>query len=409
MLKRITQITLPVCLLLMATAAAIPSPQESQEKKGPQVKDRQEYDLIQKAIGETDPAAKIQVLDQWKEKYLETDYEVERLRMYMASYQQTQQPAKAIETAKELLEKVPGDFSASYTITLLTPFLGDTSPAVLGDGETAAKGLLAGAIEKQFASKPENISQADWDSAKKGATVSAYQTLGWIAMQRKENVAAEEQFKQVLQLNPNAGQVSYWLGNVVLAQGDPTKNETALFSFARASVYEGEGALPPESRQQVDAYLTKVYTKYAGTEEGLDELKAMARNQALPPADLKIESAEVRSFNAEQAARKANPQLYMFIDLKNKLTGTAGEQTWSELRGKLTPEFRLYVVSANPPERPQTINLSSRQGGPVEVVLNLEVRRRTGLGSGQLVRFEGVASDLTRQPFRLTLVDGQLL
>jgi hypothetical protein len=229
-------------------------------------------------------------------------------------------------------------------------------------------------------------------------------------MQRKDNIAAETQFKKVLELNPAAGQVSYWLGDVVLKQGDPNKYELALFSLARAVVQEGpDGALPPEGRKQVDDFLTKIYTKYVGSDEGLADLKQMAKTRALPPADLKIESAEMRAFNKEQAARKENPLLYRFIDLKAKLTGTEGESTWADLNGKLTPEMQLYVVSANPPDRPQTINLSSKQGGPVEVVLNLEVRRREAVGSGRAVRFEGVATNISRQPFRLTLADGKLL
>jgi len=407
MLRRLTNLVLAACLLMLVTAAAVPQA-ETKEK---QVKDQQEYDLINSAIAEADPAKKIQILDQWKAKYAESDYAEDRLRMYLASYQQTNQAPKAVETAKELLKVVPGDFSANYSIALLTPFLGSTSPQVLSDGETAAKALLGGAIEKQFApaNKQAAVSQADWDNAKKQALTSSHQTLGWIAMQKKDNTAAETEFKKVLELNPTAGQVSYWLGDVVLKQGNPNKNELALFSFARAAVYEGPGALPPEGRKQVDEYLTKVYTKYAGTEEGLAEIKQTAKTRALPPADLKIESADVRAFNKEQQARKENPLLYRFIDLKANLTGANGESVWAELNGKLTPEMQLYVVSANPPDRPQTINLSSKQGGPVEVVLNLENRLRTGVGSGRPVRFEGTATNISRQPFRLTLADGKIL
>ncbi len=409
MLKRFTHIALSTCLLLLVTVAAVPSPQEQKKEKAP--KDQQEYDLINKAITEADAAKKIQVLDQWKEKYAESDYAEDRLRLYLASYQQTNQLPKAVETAKDLLKQVPGDFSANYTIALLTPFLGATTPQAFADGDTAAKALLGGAIDKQF--RPENkqatVAQADWENAKKQAQASAHQTLGWVAMQKKDNLLAEKELKQVLELNPDSGQVSYWLGDVVLKQGDPNKNELALFSFARAAMHEGKGALPPESRKQVDEYLTKVYSKYTGTEDGLGELKQLAKTRALPPVDLKIESAEVRTFKAEQQARKDNPLLYRFIDLKTQLTGGNGDSIWGDLRGKLTPEMRLFVVGSDPPDRPQTIHLSSKKGGSVEVVLNLENRSREAIGSGREIRFEGVASNLTKQPFRLTLTDGKIM
>ena len=98
--------------------------------------------------------------------------------------------------------------------------------------------------------------------------------------------------------------------------------------------------------------------------------------------------------------------LWVFRDLKASLLGSTGDKTWADLNGKLTPKMRLYVVSASPPERPATINLTSEQGGRTEVVLNLENRRRTGLRTGSMLTIDGVASGLSKSPFRLTLTDG---
>ncbi len=410
MLRKLTYLGLAGCLLLLISSAALPSPQEqeAQNKKVP--KDQQEYELINRAYKESNPQTKLQVLDEWKQKYPETAFDEERIRLYMASYQQTNQGAKAIEAANELLKKVPGDFSALFTIASLTPFLGADEQA-MSAGEKAAKALAAGGIDKQFASgnKPPNVTQEQWENARKQSESAVHQTLGWVAMQRKNNVAAETELKKVLELSPNSAQVSYWLGQVVLAQGDPNKNELALFSFARAASYEGPGALTAEGRKQVDEYLTSVYQKYAGTDEGLAEIKELAKNQALPPADLKIESAEVRRFKAEQERRKQHPKLYAFIDLKANLAGPKGDAIWADLRGKLTPEMQLYVVSSTPADRPKTLNLSSKPGGAVEATLNLENRLRSSPRTGSMVTFEGVASSLTKSPFRLTLEEGKVL
>ena len=69
----------------------------------------------------------------------------------MASYQAAGQGDKAVATAKELLGKVPGDFSANFTIASLTPFLGKTDAGTFGDGVKASKDLLSTGIAKQFA------------------------------------------------------------------------------------------------------------------------------------------------------------------------------------------------------------------------------------------------------------------
>ena len=200
MLKKITHAALAASLMLLVTAAALPSPQEKTEKRP---KDQQEYELINKAFGTPPSAALLEVLDQWKAKYAETAYDIERIRLYMASYQAANQGDKAVAAGKELLGKVAGDFGANFTIASLTPFLGKTDAGTFGDGVKAAKDLLGSGIAKQFAAanKPAQVSEAEWDGARTQAQVSSHQTLGWVAMQRKDNKGAESEFKQTLGLD----------------------------------------------------------------------------------------------------------------------------------------------------------------------------------------------------------------
>ncbi|MDA1233435.1 MAG: hypothetical protein O3A53_01390 [Acidobacteria bacterium] len=395
MLKRFTTAAVIVCAVLLAASAAFPAPQEAAEK---QPKDMAEYELINKTFEEADPATKLQLLAEWQEKYPESDYKEDRLRLVMRTNQAAGKLAEAIGGAEEVLRQFPGDFEANLTIATLTPGLGSESAEVLSAGEKASSSLIAGG-------KPANLSDEQWNSVKGQILTTSHQTLGWVHMQRKDNVKAESEFKTVLGMNPNLGQVSYWLGNVVLAQGDPDKNELALFSFARAAVYEGEGALPAAGRTQVADYLSTLYGKYAGTQDGLDALKQAAMKQPLPPAGLTIESASVREFKAEEARRDANPLVYVFIDLRDALTGSTGDSVWSNLQGKVSPKMELYVLGADS-DRPQRLNLGSQPGGPVEVVLNLENRLRAAPSRGSKVNFEGVASNMTKSPFQLTLTAG---
>ena len=408
MLKKITHAALALSLMLLVTATAVPSPQEKQEKRP---KDQQEYELINKAFGTPPSAALLQILDQWKEKYAETAYDIERISLYMASYQAANQGDKAVATAKELLGKVPGHFSANFTIVNLTPFLGKTGASALDAGVEAAEALLGGGIATQFAAaqKPAQVSQAQWDDAKKQAEVSSHQALGWVAMQRKDNSGAESEFKKTLGLNENLGQVSYWLGQVTLAQADPDKNTLAMYSFARAAVYEGPGALPAAGRGQVGDYISQLYRKFAGSDDGLDDLLATARENALPPADFaEIKDAATRKAEAEVAFSTNYPLRYQFVKLKENLQSSAGDATWGNLRGKLTPKFRLFVVSAVPARAPNKLTLTSSKGGAAEVTLNLENRMRTAPGRGATIAFEGVAATLTKEPFMLVLNDGKV-
>ena len=404
-LRKATQFALTVCLLLMVAAVAIPNPQQKEYK------DRAEYDIISKVYAEADPARKLALLDEWKEKYAETDYHLERSRFYLDSYQKTGQTAEAVEAAKVLLAKLPGDFTANYVITLFSPNLGRADDEIVADSTKAAMELIA-ALPQQFSNKPETVAQADWDTARTQAEAAAHQTIGWGRMQKKDNSGAEESFRKVLEIDPSRGQVSYWLGQVVLAQTDASKYDIAFFSFARAALYDGPNAMAAEGRTQVLDYVQNMLKKNYGDQSFelyWPKFEEMAKASALPTERIELKSTQQLKFEAEQKSRKENPLLWRFKDLKTALTGPSGDSTWSSLNGALTPQMRLYVVSATPPERPATINLSGQPGGRVEIVLNLENRRRTGVRSGTMLTIEGVAAGMQKEPFRLTLRDGKTI
>lgn len=401
MLTRVTNFALAAALLMLLWGAVIP-PAQGQAEKRP--KDQKEYELINGVFKETDAAKKLQLLQEWEKSYPETAYSTERVQAFMQAHQQSGNATETVAWAKKVLKLVPGDIQANLAITSMTtalyPSASDSDKTqILEDGATAASALFN-------LQKPAGVDDAKWAAATKQIGETAHQTLGWIAMQRKDHEASEKEFLAVLKSNPNAAQVSYWLGTEVLAQSNPEKNELALFSIARAAAYQGPGALPTEGRAQVDEYLKTVYTTYAGTEDGLDNLREMAKNSALPPADLVIKPAAVRKYEEEQKSRQENPQLWAFLDLKKTLQGPSGDTVWGDLRGKLTPRMRLYVVSA--PARSRTIRFSSTQGGPVEVEVGLANMMRQGVGAGRQLSFDGVASGLTKNPFKLTLTDGAI-
>ena len=401
-LKKAAQFALTTCLLLMVAAIAIPNPQEKNYK------DRAEYDVITKVYAEADPAKKLALLDEWTEKYPETDYHVERARFYLDSYQKTSQTAQAVEAAKTLLTKVPDDFTAHYVITLSSPYLGKADEQTVNDGVNAASAVLK-LVGQQFANKPDTVAQAAWDNAKQQAVASSQLTIGWGRMQQKDNTAAEEAFREVLSIDPSRGQVSYWLGQVVLAQQDAAKYDQAFISFARAALYDGPNSMPAEGRTPVLEHVQNLLKSTYGDEAYelyWPKIEEMAKAGALPTARIELKTDEVLQYEADQKSRQENPMLWTFKDLKASLLGSTGDKTWADLNGKLTPKMRLFVVSASPPERPATINLTSEQGGRTEVVLNLENRSRTGFRTGSMLTIDGVASGLSKSPFRLTLTDG---
>jgi tetratricopeptide (TPR) repeat protein len=378
--------------------AAAPTDKPAEKKKN--YKDQQEYTLYDSATKETDANKKLALLNTWKDKYPESDFKLERLQLFLPTYQQLGQPAKMIDTAKEILAIAPKDITALYWITFLTPTLGSSSADTLDTAEKAANGLLV-------AEKPANVKDDDWTKAKSQTDAVAYTTLGWIAMQRKNNDVAEQNFKKSLTINPNAVQVSYWLGTVIIAQKKPEKQAEALYDFARAAAYDGEGALAPAGRKQIDDYLTKVYTTIHGDTTGLAELKTMAKASPTPPADFKIKTAAEIAGEKEEELKKTNPELALWLNLKGQLLSPEGQTYFdSSMKGAQVPKLKGWLVSAKPAVKSKEL-LVSMEGKDQAPNVTLKLVGSDGATAAPLagkpvagveIEFEGVGDSFAKDP-----------
>src|SRR5262245_55502097 len=300
------------------------------EKK---VKDQGEYDLFTEVGKTNDPQKRLSLLNTWKEKYPDTAFKEERLKYYLGTYQQLNQGAKMVETAKEIIVINPKEVNALYWLTLLTQTMPAT-PDSLATGEKAAQALLD-------APKPEGVKDEDWAKIKTQMNLTgvAHNTLAFIANQKKDLDTAEKEYMKSLEANPNQADVSYALGNTILAQKKPERQSEVLFHWARAASLKGPGAIPPDKLKTVEAFFTKQYNAFHGSDEGLKELRALATGaRPTPPEGFKIKNkVEIENENLEKAA-KENPQLTLWKTIKDQLTGANGEQYFeSQVKGAGLP------------------------------------------------------------------------
>lgn len=94
--------------------------------------------------------------------------------------------------------------------------------------------------------------------------------------------------------------------------------------------------------------------------------------------------------------------------LKRMLTGDYADTWWWDMRGEWSPRLKLWVVSADRPERPTVLRLSPERGGEPEVTLHLETddsRHGSWYGPkvGEEAIVEGIPRTLSLRPFHLTL------
>ena len=369
-----------------------------------QVKDQGEYDLFTEVGKTTDPNKRLSLLTTWTQKYPDTAFKEERWKYYAVTYQQLGQGAKMAEAAKEILAINPKEVNALFWLTALTLTL-PPSPDTLATGEKAAQGLID-------AQRPEGVKDDDWNKMKASMDMSAHNTLAFIAMQKKDPAAAEKEYAKSLEANPGQAEVSYSLGNAILAQKKPERQPEVLFHWARAASLKGPGALPPDKQKTIDTFFVKQYNAYHGNDDaGLKSLRELAVGpKPLPPAGFEIKNKNEIEAAKQAEFAKANPGLALWTTIKDQLTAANGEQYFeTQVKGAALPggannvtKFKAKLISQKPALRPKTLVVALSGDAP-EVTLNLEGFVLPGKAEpGTELGFEGVASAFTKEPFNLT-------
>jgi len=420
-LDRVSKLFLTMALMAGINVTLLPgqAQQPSQPAAGqpaqPQKnwKDRAEYDIYNAIVKEQDANKRLTLLNTWKEKYPASDYAPERLQVYLTTYNALNQPDKVIAAGNEVLQQDPKNLTALYLITMNTPRL--TKPGLddLGSGEKAGNGLISN-LDMFFAAdkKPASTSDADWTKARNQTEELAHVTLGWVALQRKDDDAAEKEFGKALQLNPNNAQVSYWLGTAILQEKKPERQAEALFHFARAaSLDQAHGGFAAQARQSIDQYFVQAYNKYHGEDAaGLQQLRDLAKSSAMPPANFKIETSDEAKLRKEQDFAKQNPSMALWQNLKQELTGANGEQYFSSnMKGAEVPggaggvqKFKGKLISEKPAVRPKELVLGIADANSPEVTLILDAALPGKADPGTEIEFSGVPKAFSSSPFNVT-------
>ncbi len=398
MFHQLTKQVLGVALVVLLGASGAFA--QAKEKK---VKDAQEYEMFKAATDQAADANKrLAALMAWKEKYPESDYKDDRLRLILEAYRQLNNPQKMWDTAKELLAVDAKDVSALYWLALLAESL-PVTPDTLATGEKAAQGLLA-------SEKPANVTEDKWQAMKKETTVIAYKTLGFIANAQKDFKKAEGNYRKVLELNPNFAPVSYALGMAIYQQKDPDRQSEVLFNFARAASLSGVGSFPDAQKKPVDAFFVKAYNTFHGSSEGLEEVRKTAIASAMPPAGFKIKSKAEVDHEKSQARAAANPALALWETIREALLAPDGETYFTEkVKGADLPggvngvtKFKGRVVSQKPEKAPKEIDLAVGEGTVADCRIVLPSAMPNPAEPGTEIEFSGIPSTIQKDPFMLT-------
>ncbi len=365
-----------------STAAwAQAAPQQAAGSAFGDYKDQGEVDIAGAAGKETDPQKKLDKLKEWEQKY--PDSKLKNTRSFM--------------TAQALLPIA----LAAY---------GKTAPPELLDaGQKAAQQLVDNLDTYLSNDVKASVKASDdqWKQARQTIELQGHSVLGWTAMAKKQDAAAETEFKKILQLDPNQAQISFWLGSVIIRQKKLERYSEALYDIARSLSVTTGAPLPDASKQQATTYLQKAYEGYHGSPDGLDQLKSAVTSSALPPPDFHIDSVteiENKKFASHDEFNKAHPDIALWRQIRDTLKGDGGDAYFQTVKGSEVPPptigmFKAKIVTV---EAKDIIVNVDNAGGDATLKFEKAVNQKA-INVGDAIEFKAEVESFTKEPYMLTL------
>jgi len=383
------------------------------------------FDAAAKDVTANNFAKAITDLDAWKAKIPTSDYAPERSVLYIQAYSGAKQFDKAIEEGGQLLSK---DIDAAFpdpaqgpgwviralvAICQDIPQIAQPTPQQVETGEKAAKML------QSYNRKPGGVDDAAWTQAKTQLQGVAKAALLYLAVAPANNAlakgdceAAQTAFSKALGDYPDNSFISYQLGQAYMCtvKKTPARNDEvrpkAIYEFIRTLVIDPSVA-GTQDPKKMGPILEGTYVNYHGGSDGLDELKATAKANPLPPANFTIENATAVSAKKQAQFESQFPKLAMWLKIKGALAGPDGQQYFeSQLKNAAVPPLRGNVIEGKPACRSKELIVSvpepNQQNAQAVITLKLDSPLSGKPEPGE-INWEGVPSAFTAEPFMLTM------
>lgn len=386
--------------------------QPAQQKK--EIKDPAEYNAYVGAVQQQDPNAKISGLEAFLAQYPNSVMKEDALELLMGAYQQTGNQAKMMDTTQRLLQvnanNLRGLALLAYTKRAQAEANQNPQQNLADGAQYAARGLQA----LQTATKPEGMSDADFDKLKTQTAVIFNGTAGIAALQTKDYKGAQEHLRAAVKTEPNDLRNVYPLALSYLTATPPDYLNGLFFIARAANLAQGSPA-----QGQIQAYGKSQYTKYHGSDEGWNDVLTMAKTAPEPPAGFNI-TEYVPPTPAQQAhdlvKDKTPDQIKKLSFAEWELVLSAGspedqEKVWSVIKGVPLQMGGSRVIGASPTklQLAATVDDIDKNRADIELTMTATLPAKLIPREGSDIDFEGTPVSYTPSPFVMVMEKGALL
>jgi len=225
----------------------------------PQAKSKEEFDAYNLAASKTDPAQAEAAADEFAQKFPASDLKELLYVRAMNLYQQQNNAGKVVAMGRKAIALNPTD--PVPLVAVASALVMDTRENDLDrDARFAEASKDAQAALDNIDTGlqvPPNVSPDRVAAAKANLRSIAYDTLGVIAMNKKDYAAAEQNFQQAADLMKDQPDAVVYL-RLSVAQDNEKKYQAALDSANKAAQYAQDGSAEKNLAKQQQDRLQKL-------------------------------------------------------------------------------------------------------------------------------------------------------
>jgi hypothetical protein len=371
-----------------------------------------EANAYNNAITQTDPKAKAAALEAYLTQYPQSVVKESVLQQLMQAYSQFD-PTKALDAADRLLQVNPNNIGAMAIEAYFRKVSADTltDPAA----KQAALDAAAGYAQKGLAAtKPKEMSDADFKTLKDGMAPGFYSTIANDALSKKDTATAITNFKSELASVPvdqttkpgTLLQDTYTLATAYYQSTPPDLINCAWYA-ARAATFA-----PEPYKSQMMPLAKYCFRKYHGADDGFDALVAAAQANLNPPADFAIKPAPKPADIVKQVIATTPDLATLAISDKEFILQNGAPEdaakVWDTIKGKSNQFPDVLVIAATESSIQAAISDDAVQSKTADFTFQMKEPLKTVPTVGSKITISGTYASFTPSPIMITMSDAEI-
>jgi hypothetical protein len=372
-----------------------------------------EYNAYNNAITQTTPQTKAPALEAYLTAYPQSVVKADVLLQLMLAYSAFD-PTKTLDAADRLLQVDPNNLRA----LTFEVYFRKSSADQLTDPTAKQAALDAAASFAQkglAATKPKDMSDADFKTVRSSAYPIFYSAIATAALNKKDNATAIANFKSELSSVPvdqttKPGpllQDTYTLG-VAYYQSTPPDYVNCTWYASRAAAFA-----PEPYKSQMLPTAKYCYKKYHGADDGYDAVLTASQANLDPPAGFSIKPAPSPADIVAQVIASTPDLSTLAISDKEFILQNGkpedAAKVWDTVKGKSVEIPDATVVGITDTNLQIAVSDDAVQSKTADFIFQLKEAPKTPPVAGAKITVSGTYASYTPSPIVITMSDAEIV